>query len=69
MRPRMAVGERRRTRQGSGCPAEGLRGALECPPAPRRPGRLPMVVLTVQPAGDVCRAMARSQVELAIQAP
>jgi hypothetical protein len=69
MRARMAVGDRRPTRQGSVCPAEGYRGAVECPPAPRRPRRLPMVVPTVQPAGDVRLAMGRYQVGLAIQAP
>jgi hypothetical protein len=69
MRERMAVGDRRRTRQGSVCPAEGLSGALECPPVPRRSRRLPMVVPTVQAAGDIGLAMARYQVELTIQAP
>ena len=33
MRARLAVGDRRQTRQGAVCPAEGDRGALECPPA------------------------------------
>ena len=69
MKERMAVGDRRQIRQGAVCPAEGPRGALECPPAPRRGRRLPMVVPTVQPAGEVRLAMARYQVGLAIQAP
>jgi hypothetical protein len=69
MRERMAVGDRRQTRQGSVCPAEGHRAACECPRAPRRPRRLPMEVPTVQPAGDLRLAMERYQVGLAIQAP
>jgi hypothetical protein len=69
MRERTAVGDRRRTRQGPVCPAEGPSGALECPLAPRRPRHLPMVVPTAQPAGNLRLEMARYQVGLAIQAP
>jgi hypothetical protein len=69
MRARTAVGDRRRTRQGSVCPAKGHTGALECPLAPHRPRRLPILVPTAQPAGDLRLAMERYKVGLAIQAP
>jgi hypothetical protein len=45
------------------------RGVFECPLTPRRPRRLPRVVPTVQPAGDLRLEMERYQVGLAIQAP
>lgn len=69
MRECTAVGDRRRTRQGAVCPAEGHSGALERRLAPRRPRRLPLGVLTAQPTGDVRLEMERYKGGLAIQAP
>lgn len=69
MRKRTAEGDRKRTRQGPVCPAEEHSGALESPLTPRRPRRLPMLMPTAQPAGDLRLEVDRYQVGLAIQAP
>ena len=69
MRERTVVGERRRTRQGSVCPAEGYRGAFACPFAPRLPQRLPISGPTAPGACDLRLERARGQRGIAIQAP
>jgi len=61
MSERTAVGARRRTRQGPVCPAEGCRGAFECPCASRLPRVLPISVPTVPRACDLRLEIARCQ--------
>jgi hypothetical protein len=69
MRERTAVGERRRPRRGALSPAEGCRGAFECPVAPRLSRHLPMVVPTAFGARDLSRTMARHQAGTGVQTP
>jgi hypothetical protein len=69
MRARPVVGERRRPRRGPGSPAEGCRGAFECPVAPCLPRHLPMVVPTAFGARDLSLARARHQEGTGVQTP
>jgi hypothetical protein len=54
------------SRRGIGAPCSG---AFKCSPAPRRARCLPMLVPTAPLAGDLCLAMERFEVGLALQAP